>query len=105
HVLRAIDEDRAVAFAEDEVEEDLALRRQQRRIERAARRQLLDIVGDEALQERARLRAGDGNDGTVVETGEHDSFVGILRAVAKMRREGLELGPCPTNSIFSSMAE
>ncbi len=51
----AVDQDGAVAFGQEEIEKNFALRRQQRGIEALAGRQLLDVVGDQALQEPARL--------------------------------------------------
>jgi len=46
----AIDQNRGIALDQKEIEQNLALRRQQRGIEALAGLQLLDVVGDEALQ-------------------------------------------------------
>ena len=51
----------------EELEQDLALGRQQRGIDALAWRALLHVVADESLEERAGVRPPDGDDGTVFE--------------------------------------
>ena len=60
---------RAGRAQDEEVEQDLALRRQQRGVARLARRQGLDVVGQQPLQEARRVLAVDANDAAVGEKG------------------------------------
>ena len=57
-VRGAIQQQRAIAFGHQEIEQDLALGREQGGIQAAARRQAAhNVVGDQALQEIPRLAA------------------------------------------------
>ena len=49
-------------FHDEEIEEEFALRRQQRRIDGFAGARALYIVGDETLQKGAHIRAGEAQD-------------------------------------------
>jgi len=64
-VAVAIDQQGRVALGDQEIEQDFALWRQQRGIDRTVGRDFLNVVCDEALQEAPRLRAGDGDDAAV----------------------------------------
>ena len=88
----AIDEQRSVTFRNEKIEQDFALRRQQRGIETTTWFQVLDVVGNKALHEAARLRTGDGDDGAVVEAGDWHGLneVSLQTGVAK--------GRCPAYS-------
>jgi hypothetical protein len=50
---------------DEEIVDDFALRRQERRIDRAAVFRALNVVGDETLQKRGGVGAFDLNDGAV----------------------------------------
>ena len=52
---------------DEEIEQDLALRRQQGGVARLVRRKLFDVVGDHALQQRRRVGAGDPDDSAIAE--------------------------------------
>ena len=52
---------------DEEIEQDLALRRQQGGVARLVRRKLLDVVGDHALQQRRSLGAGYPDDPAIAE--------------------------------------
>ena len=52
---------------DDHVEQDLGLRREKRRIARLARREPLDVVGQETLQKAGRIRAAHANDAAILE--------------------------------------
>ena len=78
-----IDQKRAVAFADQEVEEDFALRRQQGRIAQGVGGDARYIVGDQPLQEVAGFGPGHGDHGAVVEPEGHGDEVMRGRAVAK----------------------
>ena len=54
-VRRAIQQQRAIAFGDQEIEQDLALRRQQGGIKPRPGATGAQIIGDQALQEVARL--------------------------------------------------
>src|SRR5690606_9579354 len=68
---------------DDEIEQKLALRRQQRRINRPLRRDVLDIIGDKPLQKGARLWAGDAQNTPFRQDRSHQSVhVSALSAQA-----------------------
>ena len=69
---RAVDEIRrllAWRAHHDHVEQDLALRREQRRIACFARMKPFDVVGQQALQKASRILAAYANDGAILEHG------------------------------------
>ena len=66
--------------SDEKIEQDLPLRRQQRRITRFADRAALDIIGQQALQKTRRVFARDPQDAAVFEKGRMDRHFGGLRA-------------------------
>jgi hypothetical protein len=70
----------------EKIKQDLALRREQSGVDGAVGPNLLDIVCNQALQKGSRFRAGNGDDGTVVEAGDgHDGELNPALAIAKAR--------------------
>ena len=56
---------------------NLPLRGQQRRVDRPPRRDLVDVVGDQCLKKRPRVRAGDGEHAPLLEDDVAAEFRGI----------------------------
>jgi hypothetical protein len=68
---------RSLGVPEDEVEQGLALRREQTRPERPLRGEQGDVVGDEPLEEGADVLAGEAEQSAVEEGGRgHDPLIG-----------------------------
>jgi hypothetical protein len=63
----AVEQEPVLMLGHEELEQDLTLRSEQRRIDALAGCACGHVVADQTLQERARLRSPDGNDGTVFE--------------------------------------
>ncbi len=87
---RHIQQQCAVAFGDKKVEQDFALRRQQGCVQSGAWSEAAgDVIGHQALQEIARLRPGNGQDGAVIQkSGFHPFQLGGRAAVAKGGRLG-----------------
>ena len=83
--LRHIQKQRAFAFRHQEIEQDLALGREQGCIQAATRRQPAhNVVGYQSLEEIPRLGPGNGDYGAIVEKGGvHPLQLGRAVAVAK----------------------
>src|SRR5437868_6724067 len=75
----AVEKNRALALIEQEIEKDFSLWREQCRIKRCVGRELANIVGNQALQERARFWSADGEDSAIVENGSHKREVNLSR--------------------------
>ena len=87
---RAIEQHVAAVGEQKEIEQDLALGREQGGVERRGLAEVADIVGDQALQEVACFGPRDGKDGAVVEAGGgHSEEVILVGPVAKPWLPGL----------------
>src|SRR5258706_2665264 len=83
---RAIDEKAAVALGNEKLVQDLALGGQQCRIDCAARRAVLHVVADKALEKAAALGPADGDHRTVRKDGRLNHGLPIVEAVFVGRR-------------------
>src|SRR5258706_9469657 len=83
---RAIDEKAAVALGNEKLVQDLALGGQQCRIDCAARRAVLHVVADKALEKAAGFGPADGDHRTVRKDGRLDHGLPIVEAVLDDRR-------------------
>jgi hypothetical protein len=79
----AIEEEQALPLADEEIEQDLPLGREQGRIDEGVGRHATDIVGDKPLEEIPGFGPGDGDHGAVVEPQGHGGQVVPRWAVAK----------------------
>ncbi len=79
-IRRHVQQQGAFALGDQEIEQDLALGRQQGGVQARARFQPRHVMGHQALQEGAGVRAGEGDDGAVVEMGWFHAESGKPRA-------------------------
>ena len=65
-VVEVVDQ-RGTVGVHEKIEKKLALRRQQRRVDRTVRRQSIQVIADQALQKWRRILAGKPQAGAIFE--------------------------------------